>query len=391
MELINARVLHISKYYYPFIGGTEQVARDIVKALKGYVSDQKVICFNEDAQDGEWMNHKRETVIEIVDGVEVVRCGYIINISSQAISLTYKRELDRIIKEFKPNVIILHYPNPFVTHYLLKYKDYDFKLAVYWHLDIYKQRIIKHLFYNQNVTLIRRADMIMGATPKHIYESAFTNQFGEKGYVLPLMIDENKLKLSDKEICEAIKIRKIWKGQIIGFFIGRHVEYKGLEYLIKASGELGNENIHFFIAGSGELTEKMKAMAKEDSKIEFIGRITDSQKRIYLYASDIFCFPSITRNEGFGLALAEGMYFGKPAVVFNIPGSGVNYLNQDGVTGIECPNRDYKAYANALRRLCLDSDLRVKYGNAGRDRILKYFTNEHFQVNTVKAMENLLK
>ena len=29
-----ARVLHISKYYYPFSGGTEQIARDIVVALK---------------------------------------------------------------------------------------------------------------------------------------------------------------------------------------------------------------------------------------------------------------------------------------------------------------------------------------------------------------------
>ena len=29
------RVLHISKYYYPFIGGIEQVARDAVRALQG--------------------------------------------------------------------------------------------------------------------------------------------------------------------------------------------------------------------------------------------------------------------------------------------------------------------------------------------------------------------
>lgn len=29
------RILHISKYYYPYIGGTEQVARDVVNALNG--------------------------------------------------------------------------------------------------------------------------------------------------------------------------------------------------------------------------------------------------------------------------------------------------------------------------------------------------------------------
>ena len=28
------KILHISKYYYPFSGGTEQIARDVVLALK---------------------------------------------------------------------------------------------------------------------------------------------------------------------------------------------------------------------------------------------------------------------------------------------------------------------------------------------------------------------
>ena len=29
------KILHISKYYYPFIGGVEEVAADITLALKG--------------------------------------------------------------------------------------------------------------------------------------------------------------------------------------------------------------------------------------------------------------------------------------------------------------------------------------------------------------------
>ena len=30
------RVLHISKYYYPYLGGTESVCQDIVEGLKEY-------------------------------------------------------------------------------------------------------------------------------------------------------------------------------------------------------------------------------------------------------------------------------------------------------------------------------------------------------------------
>ena len=84
-------------------------------------------------------------------------------------------------------------------------------------------------------------------------------------------------------------------------------------------------------------------------------------RRAYLYSCDIVCFLSITRNEGFGLALAKEMYFGKTAVTFTIPVSGVNYVNLDCVTGIECPNSDIKAYAKAIKELC-DDELWEQYG-----------------------------
>lgn len=390
MDIKTARVLHISKYYYPFLGGTEQVARDMVKALLDTGAKQKVICFNEDASDGQLQCKHGETTIDNIDGVEIIRCGYQIKTRSQAISNTYGGKLKKLFDEFNPNVVILHYPNPFVTHYLLKYKDRDFKLLIYWHLDITKQKVLKHLFHKQNIDLINRADRILGATPKHVNESEFTPQFGDKRYILPYMIDESNLVISEEEIEAGKKIKEKYHGKVLGFFIGRHVPYKGLTYLIKASKELGEDvNIHFLIAGSGELTESLKEEAKDDPKVEFLGRITDSERRSYLYAADIVCFPSITRNEGFGLALAEGMYFGNPAVTFTIPGSGVNHVNLNGETGIECPNCDYKAYAKALVELIENPELRTKYGNNAKQRIINNFTYESFKRNVLKLVDTL--
>lgn len=384
------RVLQISKYYYPFLGGTEQVARDMATAMSKLPGiKQKIICFNEDATVGDYVCKKRQTVHDSVDGIEIIRCGYQLKMSSQAMSVTFKRELDKVMNEFNPDLVILHYPNPFATYYLLQHKNKKFKLWVYWHLDITKQKILKHLFYKQNVDLIKRADKILGATPKHLNESAFTELFQEKKQILPYTIDEQSLIVSEREREYAEEIRKKHKGEKIGFFIGRHVPYKGLKYLIEASKKLENEKIHFFIAGSGELTDELKVMAKNDPKIEFLGRISDSERKSYLYACDIFCFPSITRNEGFGLALAEGMYFGKPAVTFTIPGSGVNYVNLDGVTGIECPNCDSQAYAAALKKLCNDDNLKEKYGKAARKRVLDNFTISKFDENIKQLIEDL--
>lgn len=379
MDISEVRILHVSKYYFPFRGGTEQVARDTVKALLGTGARQKVICF----QDG------RQDQVDFVDGVEIIRAGVECTLASQGLSLSYARLLRQTMDNFRPNLILLHYPNPFVTHLLLKYKNRDFKLLVYWHLDITKQKLLKHFFYKQNLDLIRRADRILGATPKHVDESAFTNEFGSKRCVLPYMIDESGLVLSQDEIAMAGKIKARYPGRVLGFFIGRHVPYKGLTYLIRASKELGDEQLHFLIAGSGELTGRLKQEAQGDSKIEFLGQISDSERRAYLSASDIICFPSVTRNEGFGLALAEGMYFGHPAVTFTIPGSGVNYVNMDRVTGIECPNGDYLAYAKAIKKLSDDEALRRQYGAAARRRVEENFTSLRFKQNWLDLIEGL--
>ncbi len=166
----------------------------------------------------------------------------------------------------------------------------------------------------------------------------------------------------------------------------RHVPYKGLKHLIEAS-KLCDDKIHFIVAGKGELTEQLKEQAKNDKKVEFIGKISDSEWRSYLCACDIFCFPSVTRNEAFGLALAEGMYYGKPVVTFTIPSSGVNYVNLDGVTGIECPNMDSKAYADAIIKLSNDDNMREKYGEQAMAYIKSNFLFNIFAKNLCDSLE----
>ena len=380
------RVLQISKYYYPFLGGTEQVARDIARALSDCSDiEQKIICFNEDACDESIICHKNETVHDYVDGVEVVRCGYELKISSQAISLSYQKELEKLMNDFNPDVIIFHYPNPFVTHFLLKFKKRNFKLYVYWHLDITKQRVLKHLFNKQNKDLIKRADKVVGATPIHLNESAYSAEMDKKKYILPYTIDEQNLQITKEEVLKANDIRERNANKTICFAMGRHVPYKGFRYLIDAASKL-DDNYIFFIAGSGELTDELKAQASGNSNVVFLGRISDSDRRVYLQACDIFCFPSITRNEGFGLALAEAMYFGVPGVTFHITGSGVNYVNLDGVTGIECPNSDSNDYSEAIKKLANDNVLRKKYGEAARKRVLDNFTEENFKKNIQRLL-----
>ena len=383
------KVLQVVCAMYPRIGGIEQVARDVAHALKsGSDIEQKIICFNDDAEAGGLVCHRKDTVKDYVDGIEVTRCGSIAKVASQQISLTYSRQLGKLLKSFDPDIVIFHYPNPYLAAFLLPKLKKHTKLVVYWHLDITKQKILGKLFHPQTLALIKRADKIVGATPMHIEQSAYTKYFGDKKALLPYTIDQKSLVMTEDEIQKANEIKEKYNSKTICLFVGRHVPYKGLKYLIEASKEL-DDDFKFLIAGTGPLTDELKQQAEGDDKIEFLGKITNSERKRYLYACDIVCFPSITRNEGFGLALAEGMYFGKPAVTFTIPGSGVNYVNLNGVTGIECPNGDSKAYAEALKKLAGDPELREKYGKAARQRVLDNFTEEIFAENLLRLIGEL--
>lgn len=368
------KILHISKYYYPFSGGTEQIARDVVLALKGEY-EQKVIAFN----DG------KEDKLDIVDGIEVTKCGCFTKIAAQSLSVSYGKHLHKVMKEFNPDIVVFHYPNPFVTALLLReLKNTKAKLVVYWHLDIVRQKYLKLLFAPQNRSLLARADKVIATSPNYIEGSKWLQSVKEKCIVVPNCINVERMTITPEIEKRVAEIRKENKDKTICVAVGRHTEYKGFTYLVQAS-KLLDDKFRIFITGKGELTEKLHEEAKGDTKITFTGRIDDVELKALILASDIFCFPSITKNEAFGLALAEGMYYKKPAVTFTIPGSGVNYVSLDKVTGIEVENRNVEKYADAMRILSKNKELRLKYGKAGKERVENNFLSTQF-CNNIKEL-----
>ena len=368
------RVLHISKYYYPFRGGTEQIAQDCVNSLKD-LYEQKVICFNDCNVDTR----------DMIDGVEVIRCGVFTTIASQGLSTSFGKKLKNVIGNFKPDIIIFHYPNPFVAYSLCKYlKKKTFKFILYWHLDITKQKILGKLFKGQNLKLLKYADKIIATSPNYVEGSPWLLPNKNKCVVIPCCVNEERLKYDESHISKANEIKEKYKGKTICFAFGRHVQYKGLTYLVQAS-KLLDDSFVVLIGGKGPLTDSLVEEAKDDKKVEFLGRISDDDLKSYLLACDIFCFPSITKNEAFGIGLAEAMYYGKPAVTFNIPCSGVNYVSINGETGIEVENGNVEKYAEAIKKLANDDSLKTLFGNNGKDRVNELFMEDKFK-NEIKTL-----
>ena len=382
------RILQISNYMYPHIGGIEQVARDIGTALQG-TCEQKIICFNEDASDGEIVCSRAETRTDQVDGIEVIRCGCVTKKASQSISFTFGTQLKKVLRDFRPDIVIFHYPNPFQAFFLLRDLRPEVRMILYWHLDITKQKILGRIFHRQTIRLLNRASQVVATSPVYIDGSPYLSRFREKCVVIPNCINEQRLAVTENSRGIAEQIKKQNHDKIICFAIGRHIPYKGYTYLIRAAKRL-DDRFRIFIGGSGPLTEQLKAEAAGDQKITFLGRISDEELIAWYMAMDIFCFPSITKNEAFGIALAEGMYFGKPAVTFTIPGSGVNYVSLDGETGIEVPNKDVGGYAEALKKIADDQIFRERLGQQAKSRVKENFLFAQFKKSICQMFLNIL-
>ena len=367
------RVLHISKYYYPFIGGIEQVARDAVRALQGEF-EQKVLCFG----------HEKNENSAVIDGVEVIRCKCQCKIFSQSISLEMNWKFKELLKSFKPDYIIFHYPNPFFARILLRHIPKETKLILYWHLDIIRQKILGKIFHFQNMALLKRADRIIATSPNYIEGSRYLSKFKSKCTIIPNCIDEKRLVQTSKakELAEKIKMEN--PGKTICLSVGRLVPYKGFNYLIKSAQKL-DLNYVFYIIGDGERRKSLLRQCKNCPSVKFLGKLTDDELKAYYIAADIFCFSSITKNEAFGIALAEAMYFGLPTVTYTIPGSGVNYVSLNGITGLEVPNRDTAAFANAIQELS-NPEKKTDFGKNAYLRIMEKFLFSQFKSNLITVM-----
>ena len=172
-------------------------------------------------------------------------------------------------------------------------------------------------------------------------------------------------------------------------FMGRHVEYKGIEYLIEAEKYIKSDCI-ILIAGQGPLTQHLKNITKS-SRIKYIGKIADEEIKIYMHAASVFAFPSITKNEAFGVVLAEAMYCKAVPVCFTIKGSGVNWVNINNKTGIEIENKNAIAFAKAIDDLLINEELRFKLGEQAKQRVVNMFTMKTIakQINNIyKELQN---
>ena len=161
-------------------------------------------------------------------------------------------------------------------------------------------------------------------------------------------------------------------------FVGRLVEKKGVEYLVRAMATLQRQLPETFLVviGDGPLRSHLQSLADRLAvRSQFLGQQPPEQVRRWMNQVQVFCGPSIIARsgdaEGFGMVFAEAQAMGLPVVSFATGGIPEAVIH--GETGLLSPEKDTAQLSRDLLRLLQDGDLRQRFGQAGQAHVAKNF------------------
>ncbi|MBI5871701.1 glycosyltransferase family 4 protein [archaeon] len=198
-------------------------------------------------------------------------------------------------------------------------------------------------------------------------------RIGANAVWIPHSIDTNLFKPEKREGSN----KGIKKEKIKVLHLGRLVHEKGIQDLLKLSGEI---NAEFVFAGEGGDMEEEVKKAAEEQKIVYLGSVRGIVKekgkmakaRIYKNA-DIFVVNSYATDkweELFGIAIIEAMASGLAVVASDCVGP--KEIIKDGENGLLFRQRDYEGLKSAVQRLIWNKKLRMKLARNAKKTAMIY-------------------
>lgn len=333
------RVLHLGKYYPPAEGGIETVTFQMAEGLTRLGARSDVLCFDP----------RGPGATEQWPGYSVHRAPAPWVAASTPLSRDYVRRLARLAPHY--DILHVHCPNPMAA-LALRLVAPRARVVLQWHSDVIRQQRLNRVYrLALGDWLARRADAVVGAAPAHLEESEYAGAFRGKGHVIPFGLDPAPFAPQRTDQAALARLEERFAGRRAVFALGRLIGYKGFEVLVDAAAHLGPEWVAL-IGGTGPLEGALGARIAArglGDRVFLLGRVPQEELSAHYRFSRVFCLPSTTRAEMFGMVQLEAMACGRPVVSTRIPGSGVSWVNEHGVTGLTVAPGDAPALAAAIR------------------------------------------
>ncbi len=154
---------------------------------------------------------------------------------------------------------------------------------------------------------------------------------------------------------------------------GRMMPWKGHAHVISALAELRDPALKLVFIGAGEARPALEQQARELDLVEqvaFLGTIPHRAMPRYLSAADLVIGASFA-SETFGMALAEALACERAVIASSW--RGYDDVVRDGQTGLRFQAQSPSDLARAIATLTASPELRQRYAQAGRQRVLELF------------------
>jgi colanic acid/amylovoran biosynthesis glycosyltransferase len=173
-------------------------------------------------------------------------------------------------------------------------------------------------------------------------------------------------------------------------FVGRLVEKKGGEYLIRAAAKVQetHPDTEVVFIGSGPRRDDLEKLARDvGCDVRFLGRQPLEQVRHWMNRARVFCVPSVTAESGdmeaFGMVFAEAQAIGLPVASF--ASGGIPEAVKHKETGLLAPEGDWRKLAENINLLLENRDLWDSFSEEG----MRY-VRENFDVKSQsKKLESI--
>ena len=225
---------------------------------------------------------------------------------------------------------------------------------------------------------LRRRDELAKTATRIIAVSHFiANCLEEKGFpkekIVVHYIGVNTLEFTPDP---AVQRKKVV------LFVGRLVEKKGCEFLIRAMKEVQSvvPDAQLVVIGDGPLRRDLEQLAAATLlNFSFLGTQPVSTVRAWMNRARVFCVPSLVARsgdaEGFGMVFIEAQALGTPVVSF--ASGGVPEAVAHGVTGFLAPERDWRQLAKHIVDLFQNQTLWNLLSTRASERARRSFDLRH--------------
>jgi glycosyltransferase involved in cell wall biosynthesis len=373
------RILQLGKYWRQD-GGIETHVKNLCKGLASQGVDIVNLVSSLDQSTSDFH----------VDRYRVVAVPTLGILASTSIAPVMVLTARRLHAQKPFDLIHLHFPDP-MAHLVSMTMPAKIPRVITWHSDIVRQKRLLTLYRPWQIREIRRAEAVVASTRSHFRtsEQLPTDYPAERRHVIPFGFDYAWLCKTPATQHHIESIRARAGRRFIVFALGRHVSYKGFDVLINA---IAQTDAFLILGGDGPLHETLRALAARGGILErvwFTGRLDADAVSACYHACDVFCMPSVTRAETFGIVQLEAMACGKPVICTDL-GNGVNEVNGDYRTGITVPVGDALALASEITRLSQDPARCESVGTAARERSEKLFSINAMQSAHIALYHRLM-